>query len=327
MYGYATPGRILPLRTLKTARGYSGESSGARLREYPARLTGQQHDRPGRPAQRAGGPDAAADPELRRINNLCGCYPPDTEGDVGPNHYMQWVNLHYAVYSKTGTLLVGPNPGEQALPGALPYCGTQNSGDPIVLYDQYAGRWMASQFAFDSTGRGPFYQCIAVSNTSDPTGAWCAYEFLVHPVKFNDYPKFGIWPAQNTYTMTAPQFNSNGGQGVWGFERDKMLACQTAGMAYQDLVTFDANLPRILPADADGATTPPVNAPQPIVTDNDDGAGFPDDRVDVMKAVFTWSPTPSVNVTREGYLPTADFDQNLGCAPSAGSASRSRVRP
>ena len=95
---------------------------------------------------------------------------------------------------------------------------------------------MVSQFAFNSTTQGPFYQCIAVSTSDDPTGSWCAYEFLVHQTKFNDYPKFGIWPAQNSYTMTAPQFNSNGGQGVWGFERDKMLACQTARFVYQDMV-------------------------------------------------------------------------------------------
>ena len=117
--------------------------------------------------------------------------------------------------------------------------------------------------------------------------------------------------------MTAPQFNSTGGQGVWGFERDKMLACQPAGMAYQDMVTLDPLLPRILPADADGDLAPPANAPQPIVTDNDDGAGFPDDRIDVWNATFTWSPTPSVTVAREGYKTAADFDQNLGCTPSS----------
>ena len=60
-----------------------------------------------------------------------------------------------------------------------------------------AAGW-SSQFAFNSTTQGPFYQCIAVSDTDDPTGSWCGYEFLVHNTKFNDYPKFGIWPAQNS---------------------------------------------------------------------------------------------------------------------------------
>ena len=99
------------------------------------------------------------------INNLCGCYPPDTEGDVGPNHYMQWVNLHYAIYSKTGTLLVGPNPGNTLFPGT-PNCATLNRGDPIVLYDQFADRWMANQFAFVSTGAG---RSTSASRSRTPT--------------------------------------------------------------------------------------------------------------------------------------------------------------
>ena len=116
--------------------------------------------------------------------------PPDTEGDVGPNHYMEWVNAHYAVYTKTGTQVIPPTPGNTIFTGT-PFCGSHNNGDPIVLYDQFAQRWMVSQFAFTSTSQGPFYQCIAVSSSSDPTGTCCAYEFLVHQTKFNDYPKFG----------------------------------------------------------------------------------------------------------------------------------------
>ena len=246
------------------------------------------------------------------IANLCGCYPPDTEGDVGPNHYMEWVNAHYAVYTKTGTQVIPPTPGNTIFTGT-PFCGSHNNGDPIVLYDQFAQRWMVSQFAFTSTSQGPFYQCIAVSSSSDPTGSWCAYEFLVHQTKFNDYPKFGIWPAQNSYTMTAPQFNSTGGQGVWGFERDKMIACQTARFVYQDMVTLDPTLPRILPADADGPVAPPDGTPQPIVTDEDDGAGFPSDRIVIWNATMNWGGSPSITLTHEGDLPVAAFDQDVGC--------------
>ena len=112
------------------------------------------------------------------ITNLCGCYPPDTNGDVGPNHYMEWVNVHYAIYSKTGTQIVAPTPGNTLFTGTS-FCGSHNNGDPIVLYDQFAGRWMASQFAFNSSSQGPFYQCIAVSDTTTrpargaPTSSSC----------------------------------------------------------------------------------------------------------------------------------------------------------
>src|SRR5262245_16832718 len=34
--------------------------------------------------------------------NNCGCFPPDTNGDVGPNNYVQIVNVQYQVFDKSG---------------------------------------------------------------------------------------------------------------------------------------------------------------------------------------------------------------------------------
>ena len=92
-----------------------------------------------------------------------------------------------------------------------------------------------------------------------------------------------------------------------------MLACQTARFVYQDMVGLSPSLPRILPADADGTTPPPDGAPQPIVTDNDDGAGFPADQIDFWNATMTWGATPTISVTHEGVIPVAPFDQDVGC--------------
>ena len=82
--------------------------------------------------------------------NRNGVLPPDTNGDVGPNHYVQWVNLSLAIYSKTGTLLYGPTDGNTLWAGFGGPCQTSNDGDPIVLYDALADRWMVSQFALPS---------------------------------------------------------------------------------------------------------------------------------------------------------------------------------
>ena len=92
------------------------------------------------------------------------------------------------------------------------------------------------------------------------------------------------------------------------------------------MVSLDPTLPRILPADIDGPTPAPSGAPQPIVTDNDDGVGFPEDRIDVWNATMTWGATPTISVVREGYLPAAPFDQGLGttCPAAAVSDSASR---
>src|SRR5438309_1680826 len=115
--------------------------------------------------------------------------PPDPNGAVGPNHYVEMINLVFGVYSKTGTLLLGPiDTGMLWANFAVPDC-TDPSGDPIVLYDQLVDRWLLTQF----TTRGPiFYNCVAISTTGDPTGSYYRYAFSTG-VNFPDYPKYGVW--------------------------------------------------------------------------------------------------------------------------------------
>src|SRR5438874_265881 len=91
--------------------------------------------------------EAVRGAEPQAITQRCGCMPPDTQGAVGPNHYMQWVNLHYAIWTKTGTQVVPPTTGNTLFTG-LTHCGATNSGDIVMLYDQAADRWLASQFSF-----------------------------------------------------------------------------------------------------------------------------------------------------------------------------------
>ena len=131
--------------------------------------------------------------------------------------------------------------------------------------------------------------------------------------------------------MTAPQFpqaGGNGGQGLWGFERDQMIACQPARMVYQDMFTIDPNLPRILPADADGATPPPAGAPAPIVGMNFDGSGNPADQLQVYNATINWVPsTPTISVVKEGDLQAAPYDSSLcnyirQCIPQPDTTSK-----
>src|SRR5262245_1030164 len=233
------------------------------------------------------------------IARICGCLPPDTEGDVGPNHYMQWVNLHFAVYTKAGVQVGATLPGNALWlnnPNA-PVCATRNDGDPIVLYDQYSGRWLASQFAFpNGPFSGPYYQCVAVSSSSDPPGTWCGYQYTVSANKLNDYPKFGVWTPQHAYMATINQFiapNLNwGGVGILAFERDQMLNCGAARMLYKDMFTDAPSLwGGMLPADADGPTAPPANAPVPLIEVDDDAwdPAFPEDRLDVWNGTVDWS--------------------------------------
>jgi len=178
--------------------------------------------------------------------------PPDTNGSVGKNHYVQWVNTAVAVFDKTGKRLVGPLDGNLLWTGFGGNCEHYNDGDPIVLYDKAADRWLLTQFAVSGT---PFSQCIAVSTSGDPTGTYARYEYQFND--FNDYPKFGVWPDAYYGTFNMFQGNNFRGAKVCAFERSQMLAAAAARMQCYDLTGQGG----VLPADLDGTTPPPVGAP------------------------------------------------------------------
>ena len=167
----------------------------------------------------------------------CMCLPPDTDGDVGPNHYVQSVNSSIKIFDKNGNPLNGAN-GTTYNSFFLTLVGTPcsgfNNGDGFVFYDHLADRWVVSDFAFPGTlpGAGPFYQCIGVSQTSDPvSGGWFLYAIQHDPSNatwIGDYPKLAMWnsggnPAQNAYYLTVNLFNGTtlGFQGVRVFALDR----------------------------------------------------------------------------------------------------------
>ncbi len=84
---------------------------------------------------------------IQGIGNVNFVSPPDTDGDVGPNHYFQMINLSFAIWDKQGNKLYGPVNNSTLWQGFIgPWTGT-NDGDPIIMYDEEADRWVASQFA------------------------------------------------------------------------------------------------------------------------------------------------------------------------------------
>ncbi|HEY0404541.1 MAG TPA: FG-GAP-like repeat-containing protein [Pyrinomonadaceae bacterium] len=193
--------------------------------------------------------------------------PPDTNGDVGPNHYVQTTNFLFNVYNKTGTaLLPGGRKYSQLFGPVGGICSTRNDGDPVVLYDQLADRWMISQFC---VGTDPFtHQLIAYSKTPDPTGAYYLYDFQMPDIHFPDYPHFGIWHdalymTGNVFANVAATAYYAGGS--YAFDRTRMLAGDpAASMIYIDTSTIEPGLFGQLPADADGFQGPPANLPELI---------------------------------------------------------------
>ncbi len=244
------------------------------------------------------------------VNNVNGVLPPDTDGDVGPNHYVQMINLSFAIWDKNGNLLYGPANNNTLWTDFGGICESHNDGDPIVLYDHLADRWLMSQFALNFPN--DFHQCIAISQTGDPTGAWYRYDFLISNTKMNDYPKFGVWP--DGYYMSVNQFDGNtsawAGAGAIVFERDQMLAGLPAQMIYFDLFGVDPNLGGMLPADLDGLP-PPAGAPNYFVQVDDNAWGYPQDQLEIWEFQVDWATPANSTFTKWGDLATASFDSSM----------------
>lgn len=219
-------------------------------------------------------PSALAEPKASTIGTpidpLLRVAPPDTTGDVGPNHYVQWVNLRYSVYTLTRdasnnitafNLVPGfPKQGNVVWQGFGGRCQSDNDGDPIVQYDQLADRWILTQFAVSAQ---PFTQCVAVSTTPDPTGTYFRYAFSYNR-DFNDYPKMGVWP--DAYYITYNMFRNGSqfrGNTVCALERAQMLVGGTARQACVSTGTAHHSLE---PADLEGTTLPPANTPNLLLS-------------------------------------------------------------
>jgi len=187
-----------------------------------------------------------------------GYIPPDTNLSVGATQIVQIVNVEYAVYDKlTSTRLTVPAAIHTIFTALGAPCGTADGGDPVVLYDKMAGRWLVSQLEFPSSRSN--YVCIAVSTTSDATGSYNLYE-----VPFNqylpDYPKFGVWP--DAYYFSANMFRNGSsftGAKACAFPRSAMLAGQTSiqGICFQQ----SSSVASLLPSDLDGSTQPSSGEP------------------------------------------------------------------
>jgi hypothetical protein len=213
------------------------------------------------------------------LPSSCSCLPPDTDGEVGATQYVQMVNTDFAVFSKaTGAVLRGATPINQLWANTDGECKTHNDGDPVVLYDQLAKRWLLTQFIARLADNEEYGQCIAVSTTGDATGSYYLYEFHFGRT-FHDYEKLGVWP--DAYYMSSNEFPdgaaTSAGAGAMAFERSKMLAGQPARVIFFDEA---ANNPPggqyigQLPGDLDGSTLPPAGSPN-LFAEVDDASTIP----------------------------------------------------
>jgi hypothetical protein len=249
--------------------------------------------------------------------------PPDPVGDVGPRHYVAMTNLTFAVYSKQGRRLLGPLDTGTLWQGFPIEDCTDPSGDPIVLYEPIADRWILTQF----TTRGfadanqPFFNCVAVSQTGDPTGRYFRYAFTTGH-NFPDYPKYGVMP--NGLFITTREFVRGVGNetiGIYAINREQLVA----GDPNTQIVAFHLNKPEylvgdgLLPADLDGTRLPPAGSPEYIVGSMDDDAGdhAPFDALNMFHLNVDWTNPAAATFTFVKHVPIAEYDTIYPCAPGS----------
>lgn len=248
-----------------------------------------------------------------------GANPPDTVGDVGPNHYIQAVNSaggsRVVVYSKSGALLAGPFLLETLGSGGPCASGF---GDPVVLYDPLADRWLLSEFS-----GGGNNLCVYVSRTADPIGGgWFRYQFTTP--NFPDYPKYGVWP--DAYYVASNENNP----AAYALDRVRMLqglSATSQRFTAPDLAGFPFQA--LTPADLDGATLPPAGSPGIFMRHRDDEVhnppGTAQDFVEIWEFRVNWQNPGNSTFTGPTNIAVTDFSSELcglssfSCFPQPGT--------
>jgi hypothetical protein len=254
--------------------------------------------------------------------------PPDTVGDIGPAYYIQSINSGGGANVRIFDKALPPN---QITTFRMDNLGTgacaSGFGDPIVLYDRQAARWLMAEFA----GSGN-HLCVYISITGDPVaGGWYAYDFST--ASFPDYPKYGVWATDansgdGSYIVTA----NDGGPGAYALNRGEMLVggtTQFLRIGMPRLTGFGIQGPA--PADPDGPLGPPDGAPAIIMRHRDtelhNGPSAAGDVLEMWEFQVDWQNTGNTTLQLVDNIDVADFDSRTcgtvfgGCFEQPGTGT------
>lgn len=252
------------------------------------------------------------------LDSADGYTPPDPNGAVGPDHYLQMVNVSFMVFDKTGSPLTARIRFIDLFAGSgLTACETENDGYPHVLYDRQADRWLLSQMAVSTGTR----MCFAVSQTSDPMGAYWLYQFDLPD--FPDYPQHGVW-TDGYYMGTNTGYPNQ--YYAYVFDRSNMLIGSAATFQYS---TGHPSL--LMPADIDGSTLPPAGSPALFYTFF--SSSFPDhppgvDRLAIYEFDVDWATPANSTFSLAHEIPLSPFYYTVcgffvgNCIPQPGTSQK-----
>ena len=224
--------------------------------------------------------------------------PTDPTGAAGPNHYVVAYNSAFKIFDKQGNVLI-PDTSLSVI-----FTGTNDDGDPIVLYDQFADRFIITEFDLVST---PNKLMIAISQGPDPVNdGWYVYRYSVNAAP--DYPKYSIW--SDAYYVTANKSDPDTQEVVFAMERDKIIN----GDSSAKMIGF--NLPGIKtngfysPSGFNvcGNTLPPRGNAPIIFLQDDSWMGVSDDHLKIWNVHTNWVNPADSYIELSQELATSDFN-------------------
>ncbi|MBK9761608.1 MAG: proprotein convertase P-domain-containing protein [Flavobacteriales bacterium] len=249
-----------------------------------------------------------------------GVNPPDPCLSVGPNHVIQMINgpsgAYFRICDKNlATIGAAQTYMDNFLAAQLSYSGL---GDPVVVYDALADRWLISEFTSNNNNL-----IVAISQTPNPTGAWYVYSYTA--TNFPDYPKYGVW--NNCYVVTS---NENS-PAIYALPRANMLA-GTAGTAVRFTVSSYGTIgfQACTPVHFGGGDAPPAGAPAMFMRMADDAwttSTTDVDRLELWNINYNAGTPASSTITGPTALNTEAFDTGLcgytsfACMNQPGSAT------
>lgn len=239
------------------------------------------------------------------LSSIISSGPPDPEGAVGPDHYVQFVNIQFQVFDKQGNPLTDPVATNTLWGGTGSACEGEAYADPVVMYDERADRWVVAYIALSFT-HGGWSACIAASTSGDPTGEYFLFE--LEAPRIPDYPKIGVWPdtVHNAYVMgTIPIPDPQGKHDVYVLDRERLLM----GVEPRPAQRFLGFPNFLMPADLDGHRAAPAGSPALLYTFRDGGESFfqpatPVDTLDLYELSIDWDHPASSRLDRvQSFVP------------------------
>lgn len=249
--------------------------------------------------------------EVEPLVNMQGIFngssPHDPTGDVGRDHYVQAINAtSIGVFDKEGNHIQTFNANT-----LWSQIGFSSAGDPIVMYDQEAERWLITEFP-------PGNQLlVAISKDSDPLGQYDAYNFATP--NFPDYPKYGVW--NNAYSVTT---NEQGGGVLHAYfiNRQALLDLEASVPIQRISLPGNTNTEQgfftATPVEWSGLT-PPTTDPIIVALNDSSWGATPEDAVEVYSVSLDWDNPNNTTFTSTTVV-TSPYNAYACAAPGAGFA-------